>query len=421
MNHILNYFCKLSQAQLKNKIETIDKERKLLREKPLYSHLKKRITCTDLYKNKPKIIKNILNEDYTQLKNLLTYTIAESIKENMKLKPELITDDEDDEKLSMQLKRGNREFLSVLEIFWGGTEEILNFESEIYYNLILNFCLDFLADKRTQYLMNKNLINYIPYARYFSYEDAIKESVDSELMSFLIMENYENANIDILGEAIYNFSKSNKAREVANLFVKCINSKVVYDSKDSNGKYDPKEQNVYFKNFHIAFEQNLDKFLEIISLNENNLGERAYNIIKEDCKLIYEITHVEMSGVMEDRYLTVTEKPLYDVYRKLSASNSNYINELIVFQKDLEGDIEKEYFNKKLFDEYKSQYYCEERFLKLCSQKVAELESEIGELNSKCEKYIELNEFEMVEKLLLNIELKELEVEELMSEIWKGV
>lgn len=420
MNHILNYFCKLSQAQLKNKIETINKERKLLREKPLYSHLKKRITFTDLYKNKPKIIKNILNEDYTQLKNLLTYTIAESIKENMKLKPELITDD-DDKKLSMQLKRGNREFLSVLEIFWGDTEEILNFESEIYYNLILNFCLDFLADKRTQYLMNKNLINYIPYARYFSYEDAIKESVDSELMSFLIMENYENANIDILGEAIYNFSKSNKAREVANLFVKCVNSKVSYDSKDSYGKYEKKVENVYFKNFHIAFEQNLDKFLEIISLNENNLGERAYNIIKEDCKLIYEITHVEMSGVMEDRYLTVTEKPLYDVYRKLSASNSNYINELIVFQKDLEGDIEKEYFNKKLFDKYKSQYYCEERFLKLCSQKVAELESEIGELNSKCEKYIELNEFEMVEKLLLNIELKELEVEELMSEIWKGV
>lgn len=397
MNHILNYFCKLSQAQLKNKIETINKERKLLREKPLYSHLKKRITCTDLYKNKPKIIKNILNEDYTQLKNLLTYTIAESIKENMKLKPELITDD--DEKLSMQLKRGNREFLSVLEIFWGDTEEILNFESEIYYNLILNFCLDFLADKRTQYLMNKNLINYIPYARYFSYEDAIKESVDSELMSFLIMENYENANIDILGEAIYNFSKSNKAREVANLFVKCVNSKVSYDSKDSYGKFEKKVENVYFKNFHIAFEQNLDKFLEIISLNENNLGERAYNIIKEDCKLIYEITHVEMSGVMEDRYLTVTEKPLYDVYRKLSASNSNYINELIVFQKDLEGDIEKEYFNKKLFDEYKSQYYCEERFLKLCSQKVAELESEIEKKHFR-----ELEELQKLEQLQSGID-----------------
>lgn len=420
MNHILNYFCKLSQDRLKERIKLINNERKILKEKPRYRKLKNKITCTELYKNKPKIIKNILNEDYTQLKNLLTYTIAESIKENMKLKPELITDD-DDKKLSMQLKRENREFLSVSEIFWGNREDIINSDSEIYYNLILNFCLDFLKDKRTQYVMNKNLINYIPYARYMSYEDAIKECGDSELMSFLINENYKKANIDILGEAIYNFSKSNKAREVANLFLKCIDSKVVYDSKDSNGRFKPKREDVYFKNFHIAFEQNLDEFLKIISLNENNLGERAYNIIKEDCKLIYEITHVEMSGVMEDRYLTVTEKPLYDVYRKLSASNSNYINELIVFQKNLEGDIEKEYFNKKLFNEYKSQYYCEERFLKLCSQKVAELESEIGELNSKREKYIELNEFEMIEKLLLNIELKELEVEKLMSEIWKGV
>lgn len=420
MNHILNYFCKLSQDRLKERIKLINNERKILKEKPRYRNLKNKITCTELYKNKPKIIKNILNEDYTQLKNLLTYTIAESIKENMKLKPELITKSSDNNE-SMKSKINNREFLSVFEIFWGNREDIINSDSEIYYNLILNFCLDFLKDKRTQYVMNKNLINYIPYARYMSYEDAIKECGDSELMSFLINENYKKANIDILGEAIYNFSKSNKAREVANLFLKCIDSKVVYDSKDSNGKYDPKEQNVYFKNFHIAFEQNLDEFLKIISLNENNLGERAYNIIKEDCKLIYEITHVEMSGVMEDRYLTVTEKPLYDVYRKLSASNYNYINELIVFQKDLEGDIEKEYFNKQLFDEYKSQYYCEERFLKLCSQKVAELESEIEELNSKFKKYIELNEFEMVEKLLLNIELKELEVEKLMAEIWKGV
>lgn len=420
MNHILNYFCKLSQDRLNERIKLINNERKILKEKPRYRNLKNKITCTELYKNKPKIIKNILNEDYTQLKNLLTYTIAESIKENMKLKPELITND-DDKKLSMQLKIENREFLSVFEIFWGNREDIINSDSEIYYNLILNFCLDFLGDNRTRYIMNKNLINYIPYARYVSYQDTIKRSNDNSLMSLLIGDSFRNDNIDVLGEAIYNFSKSNKAREVANLFVECINSKVAYDSKDSYGEYDKKDKDVHFKNFQIAFEQNLDKFLEIISLDENNLGERVYNIIKEDCKLIYEIEHAELSGVMEDRYLTVTEKPLYDVYRKLSVSNSNYINELIVFQKNLEGDIEKEYFNKKLFDEYKSQYYCEERFLKLCSQKVAELESEIEELNSKFKKYIELNEFEMVEKLLLNIELKELEVEELMSEIWKGV
>ena len=120
---------------------------------------------------------------------------------------------------------------------------------------------------------------------------------------------------------------------------------------------------------------------------------------------------------MEDRYLTVTEEYLYDVYRKLSAANSNYINELIVFQKNLEGDIEKEYFNKKLFDEYKSQYYCEERFLELCSQKIVELKFEIEELNSKFEECIELKEFKMAEKLWLDKESKELEMEELNFEI----
>ena len=97
---------------------------------------------------------------------------------------------------------------------------------------------------------------------------------------------------------------------------------------------------------------------------------------------------------MEDRYLTVTEKPFYDVYRKLSASNSNYINDLIDFQKKLEGDIENEYFDKNPFGNYKSQYYCEERFLKLCSQKVAELESEIEE-----KQFRELEELQKLEQL----------------------
>ena len=434
MKNVLNYFCKLSQDRLKERIKLINNERKILKEKPRYRNLKNKITCTELYKNKPKIIKNILNEDYTQLKNLLTYTIAESIKENMKLKPEAITNNYDD-KLSTQLKRENREFLSVSEIFWGTREEILSTDSGIYYNLILNFCLDFLEDNRTRYIMNKNLINYIPYARYVSYEDTIKRSNDNSLMSLLIGDSFRNNNIDVLGEAIYNFSKSNKAREVANLFVECINSKVAYDSKDSYGEYDKKYKDVYFKNFRIAFEQNLDKFLEIISLDENNLGERVYNIIKEDCKLIYEIEHAELSGFMKDRYLTLTGEPLYEVYRNLLISNSNYINDLINFQKNFEGDIEEEYFDKNPFGDYKSQYYCEERFLKLHSQKVAEIESEIEEylklielkefeieeLKSKFEKYVELKEFEMVEKPLLDIESKELEVEELKSKIAKCI
>ena len=72
---------------------------------------------------------------------------------------------------------------------------------------------------------------------------------------------------------------------------------------------------------------------------------------------------------------------------------------------------------KKLFDEYKSQYYCEERFLELCSQKIVELKFEIEELNSKFEECIELKEFKMAEKLWLDKESKELEMEELNFEI----
>ena len=149
-------------------------------------------------------------------------------------------------------------------------------------------------------------------------------------------------------------------------------------------------------------------------MNDNNLGERAYDIIKEDCKLIYEINFAGMSGVTEDRHLTLAGEPFYDVCRRLSTANSNYINELIVFQKNLEGDIEMEYFNKELFDEYKTQYYCEERFLELCSQK---LEFEIEELNSKFEKCIKLKDSKMAEKLLSNIESKKLEMEELNFKI----
>ena len=67
---------------------------------------------------------------------------------------------------------------------------------------------------------------------------------------------------------------------------------------------------------------------------------------------------------------------------------------LIDFQKKLEGDIENEYFDKNPFGNYKSQYYCEERFLKLCSQKVAELESEIEE-----KQFRELEELQKLEQL----------------------
>ena len=241
--------------------------------------------------------------------------------------------------------------------------------------------------------MKKNLMSYTPFAKYIAYENAIKNSKDNSLMSLLIGDNFKYDNIDVLGEAIYNFSKTQQAREIAHLFVECINSTVEFESKDSNRRYLKKTEIVYFRNFQDIFEENIDKFLKIISVPKNNLGDRLFTIINEDCELIFEITHADISGFLQDRYLSETEESLYDIYKNLFNSNSKYINDLIDFQKKLEGDIEDEYFDKNPFGDYKSQYYCEERFLNFHFQKQIELET-----------LIELEESKKLKQLLLKHE-----------------
>ena len=384
MSYILNYFCKSSQQRLNKKIIDINSKRKDLKSNDaigMHKDLKK-LSYTGIYKNKPRAIKKILNDNYTNLEKLLTITIAESMLNNIKLNPHAKTYSIDPE-ISEQLRYANMEFNTISEIYWGDTKEIIRYESEIYYSFILCFCLDFLENKKTQDIMKKNLMCYTPFAKYIAYENAIENSEDNSLMSLLIGDDYKKDNIDVLGEAIYNFSKSHKAREIASLFVECINSTAEFESKDSTGRYLKKTEIVHFKNFRDVFEQNIDKFLKIISFPKNTLGDRLYTIIKEDCELIFEITHTEISGFIQDRYLSRTEVPLYDIYKKLFTSNSKYINDLIEFQKKLEGDIENEYFNKNPFGNYKSEYYCEERFLNFHLQKQIELETLIELADSK--------------------------------------
>ena len=394
MSYILNYFCKSSQQRLNKKIMDINSKRKKLKYSNatgMYKDLKK-LSYTSIYKNKPITIKKILNDDYTNLEKLLTITVAESILHNMKLKPDAKTY-AIDPKISEQLRYANMEFNTLTEIYWGNTKEIIQYESDIYYSFILCFCLDFLENKKTQDIMKKNLMSYTPFAKYIAYENAIKNSKDNSLMSLLIGDNFKYDNIDVLGEAIYNFSKTQQAREIAHLFVECINSTVEFESKDSNRRYLKKTEIVYFRNFQDIFEENIDKFLKIISVPKNNLGDRLFTIINEDCELIFEITHADISGFLQDRYLSETEESLYDIYKNLFNSNSKYINDLIDFQKKLEGDIEDEYFDKNPFGDYKSQYYCEERFLNFHFQKQIELET-----------LIELEESKKLKQLLLKHE-----------------
>lgn len=371
MKHVLNYFCKLSQDRLKERIKVINNEREILKKKPLYSDLKKKITYTDLYKNKPQIIKNILSEDYTKLKNLLTFTIANSIKENMKLKPELITNNDDD-KLCKKLKRENKEFLSVSEIFWGEVSDITDKNSKVYHNLILCICLDFLEVKETRIVIERKLMEYIPYASYIGHEQALIENEGKELSCFLDKDAYRNSNIDVLGEAIYYFSKSEEAMELAKLFNECISTEVQYESK-VNGRFYLKNEIVQFNNFNKAVRQYKDKFLEIFQKKSDTcayLGERVYNILRENSSLQLDLMYDEISIGADslDRYLTATEESYHDVINSFLNDNEKYIESLKNFQIELHGDIEREYFMKKPFNKYQSEYFSSERWFHLTSE-----------------------------------------------------
>lgn len=364
MKKTLNYFCKLSQERLNNKIIAIKNERKILKEKPLYSDLKPKITNTDLYKNKPKIIAEILNGEHTELKKLLTLTIANSIKENMKLKPNARTNPDDSE-LRKELKKDNMEFLSVSEIFWGEESDITDKESNIYHNLILCICLDFLEDEESRDIVNKKLMEYIPYATYIGYEKSIKQFKNKEHAYMLYNDKYRHTNVDVFCEAVYYFSKSDEAIKLAKLFAECINNKVKYDSKDDKGKYMPKKELVYFNNFDKAFAEYKCRFLDIFKESEGitSLGERVYNLILEEHNVAYYLCsrEMEIEPGTADEQLTTTGKPRFNVMKMFLYTNREYIENLENIQIELIGNIEEEYLKELPFGKYKSRYFSYER------------------------------------------------------------
>lgn len=364
MERTLDYFCKLSQERLNNKIIEIKNERRILKEKPLYSDLKPKITNTDLYKNKPKIIAEILNGKYTELKKLLTLTIANSIKENMKLKPNVHTNPDDSE-LKEKLKKDNMEFLTVSEIFWGKESDITDKESNIYHNLILFICLDFLEDEESRDIVNKKLMEYIPYATYIGYEKASEQLKNKEHAYMLYTDKYRHTNVDVFCEAVYYFSKSDEAIKLAKLFAECINNKIKYDSKDDKGKYMQKTELVYFNNFDKAFTEYKCRFLEVFKESEGitSLGVRVYNLLLEEHKIGYYLCcrEMEIEPGTVDENLTKSGKPYFNMMSKFLNTNREYVENLKNIQIELIGNIEEEYLKELPFGEYKSRYFSYER------------------------------------------------------------
>ncbi|MGH2162016.1 hypothetical protein, partial [Enterococcus faecalis] len=87
-SNLKNYYVGRAQNRINCRIETIDKERKVLKESEnnMYAGLKP-LRNTHLYKNKPSLIENIKSASIDKVMKLLTVTIAEALVENVKLKP----------------------------------------------------------------------------------------------------------------------------------------------------------------------------------------------------------------------------------------------------------------------------------------------------------------------------------------------
>ena len=85
---LLDYYLKNAQDRINERIEDINKERSALRSSgsSLYSDLKP-IRNSHLYEHKPSAIKIIRESDPHQLYKKMTVRVAESLLENIKLKP----------------------------------------------------------------------------------------------------------------------------------------------------------------------------------------------------------------------------------------------------------------------------------------------------------------------------------------------
>ncbi|EGW0026155.1 hypothetical protein D3I47_05685, partial [Enterococcus faecium] len=172
-SNLKNYYVGRAQNRINCRIETIDKERKVLKESEnnMYAGLKP-LRNTHLYKNKPSLIENIKSASIDKVMRLLTVTIAEALVENVKLKPNLITTSPvKDEEIKM--KKNNLEFLSPQEVIWGCEDEVMSKEGKFYF--LLNLFVDLADDEKYAPIIRSILIDYVPFATYEALEKSVNE------------------------------------------------------------------------------------------------------------------------------------------------------------------------------------------------------------------------------------------------------
>ncbi|MCY7211091.1 hypothetical protein RG565_07070 [Streptococcus sp. IsoGale021] len=382
--NLLNYYIKNAQTRINERIEVINKKRSALRSSgsSLYSDLKP-IRNSHLYKHKPKTIKVIRESDPDQLYTKMTVRVAESMLENIKLKPNFksYSSNKDEE---LEMRKNNFEFNSLQEIFWGVGESYTDSDK---FNFVLNLFLDLSNHPVYSSMTYSILIDYVPLARYKALDKAIDE--DQEFGS-MFAPDYKNANVDVFAEAVYLFCMNNKSDEMMERFIKFLNTEYKYESKDQNGHFLWKSDIIHFQNFNEAFQKKLKDILEPILNIEmhQSLGKRAYDIVLDDFKITSKLMEISMVRGPEEygRHLTMAEKNDVDVMSVLLSASEIYIDKLIEAQQDIFGDIEEKYFNSELFLSSGTPYYSEARLHQLVQQKrKKELEKDLDfepELNS---------------------------------------
>ncbi|HFI0812868.1 TPA: hypothetical protein ACGO1J_001491, partial [Streptococcus suis] len=363
---------------IKNRIDVINEERTILRGSGDIRYKKLRaIRNTHLYSNKPKTIKEIREGKSEILIDKLTVIVAESLIDNLKLKPDFnsYSSNKNDE---INMKKSNLEFVSLQELLWGFDFDYTEVDK---FNFFLNLFLDLEIVDEYSSLVREILIDYVPYARYIALEKAVSE--DYEFGS-MFAPDYKNNNIDVFAEAVYAFCMSDASDEVMTLFVEFLHTPYTYESKDSDGRFLIKNSSVNYQNFEQAFSKVLDNVLKPISQIETyrSLGKRVYDIVIDDSEIDSDLLRYSMVRSPESYgyYLTKTEKPDVEVMSTLLEASDSYIEKLMQIQQDFYRNIEQLYFESDVFTVNATQYFSEERFYKMLDEKNQEIIEE--ELNN---------------------------------------
>ena len=376
VTNLLKYYLSNCQKRINERIELINSRRVSLRNSRdiRYKKLKK-IRNTHIYKNKPKIIKEIRELDSDILVEKLSLTVAQSLIDNIKLKPYLISTSSiksDEERMRSE----NLEFRTLQELFWGIDKE---FTQKDKFNFFLNLFLDLESDEEYSFYIEKILLDYVPYARELAFEQYTEHYKNYEC----IFENdSKNNHVDIFAESVYLFCLSDVSETIFENFLEFLRSDYTYESKDSNGRYQLKKEIIHFQNFEEAFRKSNKDILEpILKKNTNNsLGNRAYSILLDDLKLGDELMILDISRSSEEygNYITRAEKNEMDVMLELLEASEVYIEQLENLQKDIFGNIEQEYFDSEMFLIKASHRFSEDRFLELLEIKqIDEFESTV--------------------------------------------